>query len=278
MRPLIFCLLLFTTNTILLSQTEISGKVIDEIGDAIPFATISLNGKTQGTIANQNGLFYFSCKTEEADTIQISCIGYESVILPISKDNSNQTITLNKKSYEIPDITITRVQRKLKRIKDNKRARCSIRSHLGTQIVTFIELPKGSTLNDVTFYCKRSLNTPIVGVQVYSMNHKMEPKESLLTENYTTEISRWSSKVHFDLKKYNITCSKHGLFVGIVFMGEPNEDPKKQNKANPYLYLSSRTQKAITYFKSYHLSFIQQNFPDTKHRFLNLECSYSYYE
>ena len=175
-------------------------------------------------------------------------------------------------------VTVTNTKRPLTEVMDNQRVNCRLRSRAGTQFVSFIELPKGSILNDITFYCKRSQYRPIVGLQVYNINDKKEPGESLLKENYTIAISKWHTKIHFDLKKYNITCQKNGLYVGISFMGESSQDPKQQRQVNPFVYFSSKNQKSVTYSEVYHLPFQQQNFPCLNNRVVNLQCSYRYYE
>ena len=42
------------------AQTQISGKIIDDNGVAIPFATVIEDGTTNGTTTDENGMFSFT--------------------------------------------------------------------------------------------------------------------------------------------------------------------------------------------------------------------------
>lgn len=62
------------------SQQVIEGRVVDnETGESIPFASISIVGTSKGTSSNLNG--EFSLVAYKIDSIKISCVGYESLVI-----------------------------------------------------------------------------------------------------------------------------------------------------------------------------------------------------
>lgn len=61
-------------------QQRIEGRVVDsETGSPIPFASIGIVGTAKGTSSNLNG--EFSLNASKLDSIKISCLGYESVVI-----------------------------------------------------------------------------------------------------------------------------------------------------------------------------------------------------
>jgi TonB-linked SusC/RagA family outer membrane protein len=77
MRKTASLVLLLAISAIVLAQTKtITGSVLDETGDPVPYATITMNGAGKATAANANGQF----KTELSNgaSLTISAAGYES--------------------------------------------------------------------------------------------------------------------------------------------------------------------------------------------------------
>ncbi len=92
-RWLIFLLVVSTTA---FSQQIIHGSVVDkETGSPVPFASVGIVGKSQGTSTNLDG--QFSIAVSGAVMIKITCIGYVSVTI-----NSSDNIHLIQLA---PDIT-----------------------------------------------------------------------------------------------------------------------------------------------------------------------------
>lgn len=86
------------------------GKVIDrEEKDVLPYASISVDKSTIGTISNADG--EFELKIPEAmvqDTIIVSCLGYRQYRQPISDiADSDYTIYLQPTSVQLKEIKVT---------------------------------------------------------------------------------------------------------------------------------------------------------------------------
>ena len=69
------------------NQLLIKGKVIDaRTSQPIPFATVSLKGKTFGSITNDLGEFIFRFSNDNRDdTIHIISLGYISYSIPVTE-------------------------------------------------------------------------------------------------------------------------------------------------------------------------------------------------
>lgn len=60
---------------------KVEGTVYDrETGEPLPFATVTLQGTTKGTVANEEGYFYLNSICEEEFDLVFSHIGYKQVI------------------------------------------------------------------------------------------------------------------------------------------------------------------------------------------------------
>lgn len=71
----------------LLTAQDLKGKLTDQSNNSpIPFANVAVKGKFIGAATNTNGFFRFPINTEYLkDTLEVSCIGYEKKLIPISK-------------------------------------------------------------------------------------------------------------------------------------------------------------------------------------------------
>nr|WP_321450458.1 carboxypeptidase-like regulatory domain-containing protein [uncultured Carboxylicivirga sp.] len=258
------------------AQQTIKGKIINEDDHPIPYATISVAGTNKGCYSNTNGCFEL---TSNKDSLAVSCIGYISEQIKIDDYNDTLYVVLQKNDIALKEVVVTSQKTKLKKVKDQGKIACSVCASKGMEIVSFIPVPKGSTLNNLTFYCKRTHTKRVAGLRLYSYNYKNEPEEILMTENLVVDIAPYSNKILFDVKKLNIVVPQNGLYAGLVFMDANTAEMKKKDKTNPYVYLSSKHNRKQTFIRTYNHKFTPENFPYAfdKERISNLQCSYSYY-
>ena len=87
---------------------KISGIVIDrQVGNPLPYATISLKGKATGTISNASGEFSFRFKPAQNDTIAVSYIGYASHSIPLDSLQSDYLrIELNPQATVLKEVEV----------------------------------------------------------------------------------------------------------------------------------------------------------------------------
>ncbi|MDX1653131.1 MAG: SusC/RagA family TonB-linked outer membrane protein [Brumimicrobium sp.] len=122
----IFMMTIFST----FSQKTIEGRVIDLKEQPIPFVTIKILGKNEGTITETDGSFAITVNNE--DSLQFSASGYKTEIIPVTS-RSEWTVTLNASVNELDEVVITALG-----LKRNKR-------DLGYAIQTL----KGKEITDV---------------------------------------------------------------------------------------------------------------------------------
>ena len=82
-------LLLFLSFSTIQAQTKVSGHVLDEFNQPIPFVNILFGHSTLGTITDENGYFELESPVQEVE-LKVVLLGFE-----------NQTIRLKKKQQEL---------------------------------------------------------------------------------------------------------------------------------------------------------------------------------
>ncbi|MBQ9218406.1 MAG: TonB-dependent receptor [Muribaculaceae bacterium] len=91
------------------AQVKITGKVIDDAGKPIEFATVRILGTTIGVNTNEKGLYEMSVPKADTIRVEFSCMGYGTVTRELIKPEG--TVTLNPKLYEktqeLNEVTIT---------------------------------------------------------------------------------------------------------------------------------------------------------------------------
>ncbi|PKP16321.1 MAG: TonB-dependent receptor, partial [Bacteroidetes bacterium HGW-Bacteroidetes-23] len=104
----IFTLLLFVIGIQTYAQTEISGKITDEKGIAIPGANIYLEGTYDGASSDESGNFTFSTSEIGNKTIVISFLSFETFKKEIDVTNfKNQTIKLRESVNTLDAVIVT---------------------------------------------------------------------------------------------------------------------------------------------------------------------------
>ncbi len=115
-EKLLIIILITITSTIqgqnLIKSKTIQGKVTDTKGISIPYANVSVKDRTIGTTTNEDGSFSLSLKNTPPDIIlQASCIGYDSVNLPLHLKNTTEeglTIILQSVNKSIEEVTVSK--------------------------------------------------------------------------------------------------------------------------------------------------------------------------
>ncbi|MBS1605591.1 MAG: SusC/RagA family TonB-linked outer membrane protein [Bacteroidetes bacterium] len=96
--------LAFCASTVLAQTRSITGKVTDEKGEPIPFATILIKGHRQGVSADQNGNFL--TKVAPGETVVISAAGYSPKEIKIGSE-STVNMTLSRNQGAIEEVVVT---------------------------------------------------------------------------------------------------------------------------------------------------------------------------
>ncbi len=95
MKKNLFLLLFGLLTQLLLAQTKVSGMVVDNTNQPVPYANVVFKDSNQGTVTNEDGRFYIeSPNTYKA--LVVSFVGFDTKIVPLPKAvNYDFKITLS---------------------------------------------------------------------------------------------------------------------------------------------------------------------------------------
>ncbi|PKV48470.1 outer membrane receptor protein involved in Fe transport [Aquimarina sp. MAR_2010_214] len=88
------------------AQTTIGGKVVDDSGQPIPGANITLKNSSSGTVTDFDGIFTLTVQESPPFTIIASSVGFESSSIEISSQTADLTIVL-KAGTELDEVVIS---------------------------------------------------------------------------------------------------------------------------------------------------------------------------
>ncbi|QMU64735.1 MAG: carboxypeptidase-like regulatory domain-containing protein [Flavobacteriaceae bacterium] len=110
-----FLFFLFFISVIAHAQLTISGKVLDEQNQPLPFVNIILKNSTIGTVTDDNGAFTLTIN-EKRGRIEISYVGYISQVIRINSKKKYLTIILKEEANQLGEVVIvTRPKKRLKK-------------------------------------------------------------------------------------------------------------------------------------------------------------------
>ena len=95
MKKKLFLVVFAFLSQWLLAQTKVSGIVVDNTNQPVPYANVVFKNSSLGTVTNEDGRFYIeSDKTYK--TLVVSFMGFETKEIPLNKDvNYNFKVTLS---------------------------------------------------------------------------------------------------------------------------------------------------------------------------------------
>ncbi|MBQ0121310.1 MAG: TonB-dependent receptor [Bacteroidales bacterium] len=108
-KQLTALVVMFLMGVALFAQVKISGKVVDETGQPIEFATVRVVGTTLGTNTDLKGMYELSVPKQDTIMVEFSCLGYSSVKRQLIKPEGSVTLNpkLYEKSTELAEVQVT---------------------------------------------------------------------------------------------------------------------------------------------------------------------------
>lgn len=221
-------ILIFLPLTRLYSQNnEFSAFLIDNERKPISYASIVFTSKESGTIADSNGMFILK-SFSKTDSIKISAISYESVVIAVKDIHDKDTIILRTKSNILSEVVVTTRRKTSANIElgfFNKRNNGSFILRPGAQIAVFIENKnKISGYIDAVMFklkdipkCSYSLR-----IRLLKPNKIIFPEDDMLLENYIIESNTFKKKNYIDISNFNIAFPKEGIFVVLEWLDKSN--------------------------------------------------------
>ena len=108
--------LLMMAGGVTMQAQNISGKVVDETNQSVPFANVVQMSQDSaflnGCVTDENGAFQMG-KAQNAALLKVSFIGYKDKWLPLSGTQTNLgTIQLELDAVSLNEVTVLKVTRK----------------------------------------------------------------------------------------------------------------------------------------------------------------------
>ena len=97
----------FLCTAIALSQTTVTGKIVDSNGEPIPSANVVIEGSSEGVVANFDGEFVFKTDQSPPFTLIFSSIGFASTSIEITKNNQQVTVSLEEEHTQLDEIVLS---------------------------------------------------------------------------------------------------------------------------------------------------------------------------
>ena len=104
-RFLMSVMLIFAGAICMYAQTEITGTVVDELGEGVIGATVKEKGTGNGTVTDLDG--NFKLKVAEGATLVVSYIGYDNIEVPATP---GVKIQLKETTSELAEVVVTGYQ------------------------------------------------------------------------------------------------------------------------------------------------------------------------
>ncbi len=188
-------------------------------------ANVLVKGQKRGTATDKKGFFELSVLPK--DSLKISYIGYEPKTLKVQNLQKIDTIFLQKKSYEIENITVIpkgKTRSRTKRIGVLKRRKnYFVRLGVGKQMALFIENPfkREVIVKTLQFQLKkRKLYQCDIRLRLLERDKEtLAPKEDLCFREIIVTREHLQKKNKVNVEKYNIFLPKEGAFFVLEWVG-----------------------------------------------------------
>ncbi|MFD1143900.1 carboxypeptidase-like regulatory domain-containing protein [Larkinella insperata] len=219
---LFFFISLFGTSYVF-AQTTIKGRVLtQETEQPVPYALISEPQHRFGMYADAQGRFTVRIPSP-VDSLLISCVGFESLLLPLASVTDSTVFRLRPKSNVLTEVIVRGQKPRLATVgATRKRApivwgNCSGRN---IEFALYVRNAEGirGYLQRVSYLIARGgVPTAPFRVRIYA-NAEGEPGADLLPQSVVTAARRGNTWCEVDLSRFQIRFPKEGLFVAMEWL------------------------------------------------------------
>jgi len=225
-RCLFFTLVLFNYSVIF-AQTTLKGVVIDaESNKPVPYVSIGIISKPDGTVSNAGGEFaiYLDAKIADNDTLVFSGVGYQSkgfLVGDLKKQfrGSRLNITLKKSVYQLKQVVINSRRTNIKILGYKTTSKLlglgfganSIGSQGGVRLSVNHQ---NTNIENLSFFIiQNSFESLTFRVNIYEMNAG-KPGNNILNDNIIVKTgNKQTGKITVELTGYNIYVNKDVLIT-----------------------------------------------------------------
>lgn len=106
-RPAIVVLTLLALALPASAQEAITGMVVDQRGEPLPGAQVSVEGTSIGTVTNQDGRFLLQAVTGDEVTLEVMMLGHRTVRQDVAPGATDVRIELEETAIDLDGIVVT---------------------------------------------------------------------------------------------------------------------------------------------------------------------------
>ena len=242
-------ILVLLTPFAIYSQIDLKIQLLDSLTKKpIEFVNVGVLSKGFGTVTDENGFFHLNVADSlKNNVIKISCIGYESKTISITKLVGLHTLLIKPSEINLAEIKVF-VKRKPKyKVLGNDTKTKNIvagftANNLGSELAVKLNVKHPDTkLKSIKFnITSNPFDSLVFRFNVYDMDAKGCPSKNILTQMILIEPISKTGLVELNVDKYNIYTSSD-VFIAIECVKDLGD--------NKGLFFSSQLLGGGSYFR-----------------------------
>lgn len=259
LKNLYILFFLFISSSI--NAQTLNGIVQDsESKEPLPFSNLVLLNSKTGAYSNHSGYFSLMINQNSNDTLKISSIGFESLLIPIKELIKIEKVVFNlkQKSYLLDEIILSNKKieySKKHRLGKNRVGNLSVSSLVGQEYCIYIDnkFKENGLLKSVIVSLKKRENENFISplrIKIYKYNKiKNIPGEELLLKNLIIQVKNKKHELNVNLEKYKIPFLKDGICIGVEWL-DPNNETNNFDRIGPalrYTYIDDNSYSWTNY-------------------------------
>jgi hypothetical protein len=249
-KPIPFLIVMLTSAKVVFSQTPpteyitLRGKVVDtENNLPLPYVSVGVLNKSQGTVSDSLGQFAFSITTENiSDSLQFSIIGYHSFRVAVKDfiNNSDKPIKLTANVTLLREVHVTSSNSRknteaIGRQSSGKLIQASIHNKtsadetVGSEMGMRYKIDKNNAiLKDFNFYISaNNFNSIIFRINIYSVKNDL-PDTLINNKQIFTTINNFKTGwIKIALEEYSLTV-RNDIIITVQWV-----ESRMDKKENP---------------------------------------------
>lgn len=200
------------------ASAQITGTVVDEKGNPIPYVNIWIENEDIGTTSDENGIFKINATAEK--TAVFSSVGFEIKKAILTYGGK---VVLKEAIYKLDEVIISkRKQDKEVEIGDAQKIHHTqlsgdkpwIYAKLFEYDSTYSETP---FLKKIVFFSNSEKKDAKLKIRIFEFNGSV-PTNDLLEEDLIVTVKKGMRKNEIDISKYNVRFPEKGIVIGLEWM------------------------------------------------------------
>lgn len=254
MKRVIFSLIVLCATCGTAQQTvTIRGRVVDEEGNAVEYATIGIPGTRQGTLTDNNGSFTFKTDTTGNDTLLISHVSYEELRLAVKDIALNADITVTPK--RLNEVTVFCGKKKKAKLAGRGMrvpggTTMWTTANVGCEIGSLVETERSFEADAITFEVRHnSMDGAKLSINIYRADEENGKFTNMLCKPIYVEIPANEEKQEINIKVNGVVIEPGKWFVALKLVDYRKEGTKEGEETGniffPLYLKSSYTRSGI---------------------------------